>query len=156
MFAAAFAAAAGAKLPLTPPSLRMRIAVGGERAHRWVSKRAMMMAARAMVMVTATKRAMATATKRKMAPNRDIAGTGDGKATAATMAMGRVTAPRTWPLTHTWREGDDGGNGPWFVWQRKSDGGDNGNGEGDGTKDMATHTTPGERRMMVAMGHARA
>ncbi len=44
----------------------------------------MMMAARAMVMATATKRAMAT--------NHDIAGTGDGKATAATMAMGRVTA----------------------------------------------------------------
>ena len=54
---------------------------------------------------------------------------------------------------NAWREGDDGGNGPWFVWQRKSDGGNNGNGEGDGTKDMAAHTMPGETGMMVAMGH---
>jgi hypothetical protein len=38
-------------------------------------------------------------------------------------------------------------------WGRKSDGGNNGNGEGDGTKDMAAHTPPGERRMMVVMGH---
>jgi hypothetical protein len=36
-----------------------------------------------------------------------------------------------------------------------SDGGDNGNGdgEGDGTKDMAAHTAPGERGVMVVMGH---
>ena len=32
-------------------------------------------------------------------------------------------------------------------WRRKSDGGDNGNGEGDDTKDMAAHTTPRERGM---------
>ena len=38
-------------------------------------------------------------------------------------------------------------------WQRKSGGGDNGDGEADGTKDMAAHTTPGERGVMVAMGH---
>ncbi len=38
-------------------------------------------------------------------------------------------------------------------WQQKCDGGNNGNGEGDGTKDMAAHTTPGERGMMVVMGH---
>ena len=47
----------------------------------------MLMAARAMVMVVATKRAMGS--------NRNIAGTGNGKAKAATMAMGRVTARRT-------------------------------------------------------------
>ena len=39
-------------------------------------------------------------------------------------------------------------------WQRKSDGGDNGNGECDGTKDMAACTKPGERGMMVAMGNS--
>ena len=44
-------------------------------------------------------------TKRVMAPNRDIAGTGDGKATAATMAMGRVTSRRTWPLTQRLERG---------------------------------------------------
>ena len=44
-------------------------------------------------------------TKRAMAPNRDIAGTGDGKATAATMAMGRVTSRRTWPLTQRLERG---------------------------------------------------
>jgi hypothetical protein len=38
-------------------------------------------------------------------------------------------------------------------WRRKRDGGDNGDGEGDGTKDMVAHTMPGERGMMVAMGH---
>ncbi len=52
--------------------------------------------------------------------------------------------------------GDKEGNGvqPQHSrhWQRKRDGGDNGDGEGDGTKDMAAHTTPGERGMMVAMG----
>ena len=32
-------------------------------------------------------------------------------------------------------------------WQASNDG-DNCNGEGDGTKDMATHTTPGERGMI--------
>ncbi len=37
-------------------------------------------------------------------------------------------------------------------WQ-ESDDGDNGNGEGNGTKGMAAHTTPGERGMMVVMGH---
>ncbi len=36
---------------------------------------------------------------------------------------------------------------------RASDGGNNGDGEGDGTKDMAAHTTPGEREMMVVMDH---
>ncbi len=56
-----------------------------------MSKGAMMIAARAMAMATATKRVMAT--------NRDIAGSGDGNATAATMAMGRVLARRTWSLT---------------------------------------------------------
>ncbi len=51
------------------------------------------------------------------------------------------------------KEGD--GNQPQHsrYWRRKSNGGDNGNGEGDGTKDMAAHTMPGERGMMVAMGH---
>ena len=73
----------------------MCIAVGGERAHHWALKRVLMMAARPIT--------MATATKSVMAPNRDITGTGDGKATAATM-----------------------------------------DGEGDGMKDMAAHTTPGE------------
>jgi hypothetical protein len=38
-------------------------------------------------------------------------------------------------------------------WQWKSNGSKYGDGEGDGTKDMAAHTTPGERGMMVAMGH---
>jgi hypothetical protein len=37
-------------------------------------------------------------------------------------------------------------------WQT-SDDGNNGNGEGNGTKVMAAHTTHGERGMMVAMGH---
>ena len=56
------------------------------------------------------------------------------------------------------KEGD--GNQPQQHrhWQRKrgwreSNGGDNGNGEGDSTKDIAAHTTPGERGMTVAMGH---
>ncbi len=43
------------------------------------------------------------------------------------------------------------GNGK-REWQA-SNGGDNDDGEGDSTKDMAAHTTPGERGMMVAMGH---
>ncbi len=34
-----------------------------------------------------------------------------------------------------------------------SNGGDNGNGDGDSAKDMAAHATTGERGMMVAMGH---
>ncbi len=34
-----------------------------------------------------------------------------------------------------------------------SDDGDNRDGEGNDTKDMAAHTTPGERGMMVAMGY---
>ncbi len=34
-----------------------------------------------------------------------------------------------------------------------SDSGDNGDGKGDGIKDMAAHATTGERGMMVAMGH---
>ena len=38
-------------------------------------------------------------------------------------------------------------------WWRASDDGDNGDGEGNSTKDMAAHTMPGERGMMVAMGH---
>ena len=33
-----------------------------------------------------------------------------------------------------------------------SNDGNNGDGEGDGTKDMAAHTTPGERGVMVANG----
>jgi hypothetical protein len=37
---------------------------------------------------------------------------------------------------------------------RAFDGGDNGDGDGDGMRDMATcATTTGERGMMVAMGH---
>jgi hypothetical protein len=56
----------------------------------------MMRAARAMAMATATKRAMATDGKNM--------GNGNGKesgkrATAATIAMGRGTARRTWLLT---------------------------------------------------------
>ena len=38
-------------------------------------------------------------------------------------------------------------------WRRKSNNCDNGDGEGDGTKDMVALTMPGERGMMVAMGH---
>ncbi len=34
------------------------------------------------------------------------------------------------------------------------DGGDNGDGDGEGVKDMATCTTTGERGIMVAMGHS--
>jgi hypothetical protein len=46
---------------------------------------------------------MATATKRAMAIDGDSTGNGDceeggGQATAATMAMGRGGAQRTWPL----------------------------------------------------------
>ena len=92
------AAAASAKLLPTPPSLQMSIAFGGTGAHRWASKRAMMMAARAMAMAMATKRAIAT--------NRDNTDTGDGKVTAATMAMGRVTTQRTWPLTQRLERGE--------------------------------------------------
>ena len=65
-----------------------------------MSKRVMMMAARAMVMVMATKKAMVT--------NRD-------------------NTKRGW---------------------RASDNGNNCDGEGNGTKDMAAHTTPGERGMI--------
>ncbi len=48
--------------------------------------------------------AMATATKRAMATDSDNMGNDDGKeggerATAATIAMGRGVAQRTWPLT---------------------------------------------------------
>jgi hypothetical protein len=49
----------------------MRITVEGEGAHRWASKKAMMMAARPMEMATATKRAMAN--------NHDNTCTGNGK-----------------------------------------------------------------------------
>ncbi len=37
-------------------------------------------------------------------------------------------------------------------WQA-SNNGNNGNGDSNGTKDMAAHTAPGERRMMAVMGH---
>jgi hypothetical protein len=62
----------------------------------WVSKRAMMRAARAMAMTMATKRAMAT--------NGNNTGNGYGKeasgqATTAIMAMGMGTARRAWLLT---------------------------------------------------------
>ncbi len=60
-------------------------------------------------------------------------------------------------------DGDADGNGgdrqqQRRQWQqqrgwRASNGSDNCNGEGDGTKDMTAHTTPGERGVMVAMGH---
>jgi hypothetical protein len=48
--------------------------------------------------------AMATATKRAMATEGDNMGSGNSKESgrqvmAATMAMGRGTAQRTWPLT---------------------------------------------------------
>jgi hypothetical protein len=67
-----------------------------QRRGWWASKRAMMRKARAMAMATATKRAMAT--------DGHNTGNGDGKeggerATAATMAMGRGKARRTWPPT---------------------------------------------------------
>ena len=66
-------------------------------------------------MMVARLMAMATATKMAMAPNRDNTGTGNGKATAATM-MGRVTGHKGHGHSHNaWREGDDGGDGPWFV-----------------------------------------
>ncbi len=50
---------------------------------------------------------------------------------------------------------EGGGNQPQQHrhWQWKSDGGDNGDEEDDGTKDKAAHTMPGEREVMVAMGH---
>ncbi len=35
----------------------------------------------------------------------------------------------------------------------KSNGSNNGNEDGDGAKEMAAHTTTGERGMMVVMGH---
>jgi hypothetical protein len=50
------------------------------------------------------------------------------------------------------KEGDGAQPRQHRHWRRKSDGGNN-DGEVDGTKDMAAHTTPGERGMMVAMGH---
>ncbi len=56
------------------------------------------------------------------------------------------------------KEGDgnqQGQHGQW-QWQRgwqASNGGNNGDGEGGDTKDMAAYTTPGERGMMVVMGH---
>jgi hypothetical protein len=60
----------------------MCIAVGGEGAHRWASKRAIMTAARPMVMATATKRAMAT--------NHDNTGTGNGKEGGEQATVGRL------------------------------------------------------------------
>jgi hypothetical protein len=54
------------------------------------------------------------------------------------------------------------GDGDWrqqhgqWLWQRgwqASDGSNNGNGDTDGTKDMASHAMAGERGVMVAMGH---
>jgi hypothetical protein len=51
------------------------------------------------------------------------------------------------------KEGDGAQPRQHRHWRRKSDGGDNGDGEGDGTKDIAAHTTPGERGMMMVMGH---
>ncbi len=35
-----------------------------------------------------------------------------------------------------------------------SNGGDNGDGDGDNAKDMAAHATTGERGIMVVMGHS--
>ncbi len=61
--------------------------------------------------------AMATATKMgAMATNGDNTGNGDGKegskrVMAATMAMGRDTARRTWPLTLRLERG-----GWWWRW----------------------------------------
>ena len=86
------------------PSLQMCIAVGGKRAHRWASKRAMLRAARAMAM------AMAMATKRAIATVGNNTCNGDGKAggkqtMVATLAIGRVTAQRTLPLTQCLERG---------------------------------------------------
>ncbi len=74
--------------------------------------RVMTRAARAIVMVMLTKRAMAI-----NGNNTDNGNSKEGgrQATAATMAMGRGAAQSTWPLMLNWREGDDGGDGPWFV-----------------------------------------
>ena len=44
-------------------------------------------------------------------------------------------------------------NGESKEWLRASDGGNNGDGEGDGTKGMAAHAITGERGMIVAMGN---
>jgi hypothetical protein len=67
-----------------------------QRQGWWALNRAMMRAARAI--------AMAMATKREMTTDSNNTDNGDGEeggeqAKAATMAMGRGAAQRTWPLT---------------------------------------------------------
>jgi hypothetical protein len=106
------------------------------------------------------KRAMATATR--MVGNGESTGNRGSIATAT-----RVVGVEEGNDEGGKGDGDSGGNkegdgnqrqqhGQW-LWQRgwqASNGSNNGDGEGDGTKDMAAHTTPGERGMMVAMGHS--
>ncbi len=61
----------------------------------------------------------------------------------AAMAMAMVTATKRAMATNC--------NNTQIGWGVSNDG-DNCDGEGDGTKDMAAHTTPGERGM-IRVGH---
>ncbi len=106
-----------------------------------------------------TKRAVATVTR--VVGNEESTGNRDAIATAM-----RVVGVEEGNDQGGKGDGDGDGNeegngnqkqqhGQW-QWQRgwqESNGGNNGNGEGGNTKDMAAHTMPGEGGMMVAMGH---
>jgi hypothetical protein len=110
-------------------------------------------------MATMTKRAMATVTR--VVGDEDSSGNRDAIATAM-----RVVGIKEGNHESGKGDGDGDGNtegngnrrrqhGQWLRqrgWQANN-GGNNGNGDRDGTKDMAAHTAPGERRMMVVMGH---
>ena len=105
------------------------------------------------------KRAIATATR--MVGNGESTGNRGSIATAT-----RVVGVEEGNDEGSKGNGDGDGNkegngnqrrhhGQWLRqrgWQANN-GGNNGNGDRDGTKDMAAHTAPGERRMMVVMGH---
>jgi hypothetical protein len=82
------------------------------------------------------------------------------KRARATAARGMATAPRV--AGNEKCDVDKEGNGnrrqhqehwPWQRGWQVFDGSDNGDGVGDGAKDMAACATTVERGMMVAMGH---
>jgi hypothetical protein len=160
---------------------KKRVMARAARLITMAKKRAMVMAARAMVMARNEGKGgkgkghgdkgvggwMATSAKRvraraaRMMGNEEITGDGDAIATAM-----RVVGVKEGNDEGGKGDGDGDGNREGNGNRRQqhgqrrqqrgwqaSNGSDNDNGEGDGTKDMAAHTTPGERGMMVAMGH---
>jgi hypothetical protein len=110
-------------------------------------------------MATSTKRAMATATR--VVGDEESTGNRDAIATATRVVgieEGDDEGGKGDGDGECKKEGNGNQRQQHGQWQRQrgwraSNGSNNGNGEGDSTKDMAAHTTPGERGMMVAMGH---